>query len=364
MSDAAAAEARRARCDAPTDVDAVARGDVDRARDDGSKTVHVDCQRCRSRLEVRVPAALLAEGSATVRCGACGVHLKVAVPAALAPVHPPRPAFPAMTKPAERLPAASTPHPTQQRPATGASLQVSAGALASFLDPAVCVAMGANPTDPQLRRAAEEFWRSCDGDASAVDPNATYDTDLAPARPAKRAKKTRKPRDPSPYNVFIREEIPRLKAENPAMTHKDAFKAAARNWAGSSLNMRSAAYVPDPVLAAAAAAAHANVLDAHANVTDVATRAAILQKLKPHLLRGRVEDARAEAAAARRWEMDLMTTNGVDGPTDAKGVDPYDGDAFACVNEGRDEPTHRGPVRPKTSWSSYRSTHEAFEPID
>lgn len=365
MSDAAAAEARRARCDAPTDVDAVARGDVDRARDDGSKTVHVDCQRCRSRLEVRVPAALLAEGSATVRCGACGVHLKVAVPPALAPVHPPRPAFPAMTKPAERLPAASAPRPTQQRPATGASLQLSAGALASFLDPAVCVAMGANPTDPQLRKAAEEFWRSCDGDANAVDPNATYDTDLAPARPAKRAKKTRKPRDPSPYNVFIREEIPRLKAENPAMTHKDAFKAAARNWAGSSLNMRSAAYVPDPVLAAAAAAAHANVLDAHANVTDAATRAAILQKLKPHLLRGRVEDARAEAAAARRWEMDLMTTNGVDGPTNAKGVvDRYAGDAFASVNEGRDEPTHRGPVRPKTSWSSYRSTHEAFEPID
>ena len=364
MSDAAAAEARRARCDAPTDIDAVARGDVDRARDDGSKTVHVDCQRCRSRLEVRVPAALLAEGSTTVRCGACGVHLKVAVPPGLAPVHPPRPTFPAMTKPAERLPAASTPHPTQQRPATGASLQLSAGALASFLDPAVCVAMGANPTDPQLRRAAEEFWRSCDGDASAVDPNATYDTDLAPARPAKRAKKTRKPRDPSPYNVFIREEIPRLKAENPAMTHKDAFKAAAKNWAGSSLNMRSAAYVPDPVLAAAAAAsAHAN-LDGGSNVTDAATRAAILQKLKPHLLRGRVEDARAEAAAARRWEMDLMTTNGVDGPTDAKGVDPYDGDAFACVNEGRDEPTHRGPVRPKTSWSSYRSTHEAFEPID
>ncbi len=363
MSDAAAAEARRARCDAPTDIDAVARGDVDRARDDGSKTVHVDCQRCRSRLEVRVPAALLAEGSTTVRCGACGVHLKVAVPPGLAPVHPPRPTFPAMTKPAERLPAASTPHPTQQRPATGASLQVSAGALASFLDPAVCVAMGANPTDPQLRRAAEEFWRSCDGDASAVDPNATYDTDLAPARPAKRAKKTRKPRDPSPYNVFIREEIPRLKAENPAMTHKDAFKAAAKNWAGSSLNMRSAAYVPDPVLAAAAASAHAN-LDGGSNVTDAATRAAILQKLKPHLLRGRVEDARAEEAAVRRWEMDLMTTNGVDGPTDAKGVDPYDGDAFACVNEGRDAPTHRGPVRPKTSWSSYRSTHEAFEPID
>ena len=383
MSDAAAAEARRARCDAPTDVDAVARGDVDRARDDGSKTVHVDCQRCRSRLEVRVPAALLAEGSATVRCGACGVHLKVAVPPALAPVHPPRPAFPAMTKPAERLPAASAPRPTQQRPATGASLQLSA----YFLDPAVCVAMGANPTDPQLRKAAEDFWRSCDGDACAVDPNATYDTDLAPERPAKRAKKARKPRDPSPYNVFIREEIPRLKAENPAMTHKDAFKAAAKNWAGSSLNMRSAAYVPDPVLAAAFTA---RARDGENNLdgADATTRAVILQKLKPHLLRGRVEDARAEAVkAARRREMDLIgtrtdvagsnpasgaKTTKIHGPTDAKGVDQTDGlgtRAYASANEGRDEPTHRGPVRPKTSWSSYRSTHEAFEhetfePID
>jgi hypothetical protein len=277
-----------------------------------------------------------------------------------------------MTKPAERLPAASAPHPAQQRPATGASLQLSA----YFLDPAVCVAMGANPTDPQLRKAAEDFWRSCDGDACAVDPNATYDTDLAPERAAKRAKKARKPRDPSPYNVFIREEIPRLKAENPAMTHKDAFKAAAKNWAGSSLNMRSAAYVPDPVLAAAFTARARdgeNNLDAAA--ADATTRAAILQKLKPHLLRGRVEDARAEAAAAaaaRRREMDLIETraDGVDGPTDAKGVDQTDGlRAFASAYECRDEPTHRGPVRPKTSWSSYRSTHEAFEheafePID
>ena len=367
MSDAAAAEARRARCDAPTDVDAVARGDVDSARDEGSKTVHVDCQRCRSRLEVRVPAALLAEGSATVRCGACGVHLKVAVPPALAPVHPTRPA---MTKPAERLPAASAPHPAQQRPATGASLQLSA----YFLDPAVCVAMGANPTDPQLRKAAEDFWRSCDGDACAVDPNATYDTDLAPERPAKRAKKARKPRDPSPYNVFIREEIPRLKAENPAMTHKDAFKAAAKNWAGSSLNMRSAAYVPDPILAAAfTARAREPRRREQPHRRRAATRAVILQKLKPHLLRGRVEDARAEAVkAARRREMDLIGTHtdGVHGPTDAKGVDQTDGTrAYASANEGRDEPTHRGPVRPKTSWSSYRSTHEAFEhetfePID
>nr|CTQ35242.1 YABBY transcription factor [Ephedra distachya] len=36
---------------------------------------------------------------------------------------------------------------------------------------------------------------------------------------------------PSAYNQFIREEIQRIKASNPAITHKEAFSAAAKNWA-------------------------------------------------------------------------------------------------------------------------------------
>ncbi|KAL5540079.1 hypothetical protein UlMin_043150 [Ulmus minor] len=39
-------------------------------------------------------------------------------------------------------------------------------------------------------------------------------------------------RAPSAYNCFIsREEIRRLKAENPNMAHKEAFSTAAKNWA-------------------------------------------------------------------------------------------------------------------------------------
>ncbi|KAG5031219.1 hypothetical protein AAZX31_06G092400 [Glycine max] len=38
-------------------------------------------------------------------------------------------------------------------------------------------------------------------------------------------------RTPSAYNCFIKEEIKRLKAENPEMTHKEAFSTAAKNWA-------------------------------------------------------------------------------------------------------------------------------------
>ncbi|XP_052205454.1 axial regulator YABBY 4 isoform X2 [Diospyros lotus] len=38
-------------------------------------------------------------------------------------------------------------------------------------------------------------------------------------------------RAPSAYNNFIKEEIRRLKAIYPNMTHKEAFSAAAKNWA-------------------------------------------------------------------------------------------------------------------------------------
>ncbi|KAH7570307.1 hypothetical protein ACOSP7_018359 [Xanthoceras sorbifolium] len=38
-------------------------------------------------------------------------------------------------------------------------------------------------------------------------------------------------RAPSAYNRFIKEEIRRLKAENPNMAHKEAFSTAAKNWA-------------------------------------------------------------------------------------------------------------------------------------
>nr|QOQ51164.1 YABBY transcription factor [Pinus taeda] len=38
-------------------------------------------------------------------------------------------------------------------------------------------------------------------------------------------------RVPSVYNRFIKEEIQRIKAKNPDIRHKEAFSAAAKNWA-------------------------------------------------------------------------------------------------------------------------------------
>ncbi|KAK4775169.1 hypothetical protein SAY86_010104 [Trapa natans] len=38
-------------------------------------------------------------------------------------------------------------------------------------------------------------------------------------------------RVPSAYNQFIKEEIQRIKANNPEISHREAFSAAAKNWA-------------------------------------------------------------------------------------------------------------------------------------
>ncbi|EPS57324.1 hypothetical protein M569_17494, partial [Genlisea aurea] len=38
-------------------------------------------------------------------------------------------------------------------------------------------------------------------------------------------------RVPSAYNRFIKDEIQRIKAGNPDISHREAFSAAAKNWA-------------------------------------------------------------------------------------------------------------------------------------
>ncbi|XP_074294074.1 axial regulator YABBY 5-like [Silene latifolia] len=38
-------------------------------------------------------------------------------------------------------------------------------------------------------------------------------------------------RVPSAYNQFIKEEIQRIKANNPEIGHREAFSTAAKNWA-------------------------------------------------------------------------------------------------------------------------------------
>ncbi|QHO59311.1 axial regulator YABBY 4 isoform X2 [Arachis duranensis] len=65
-------------------------------------------------------------------------------------------------------------------------------------------------------------------DCEEANNNVTtpFTTDSAPNKPPEKKQRT-----PSAYNCFIKEEIKRLKAENPEMAHKEAFSTAAKNWA-------------------------------------------------------------------------------------------------------------------------------------
>ncbi|XVE85712.1 hypothetical protein DITRI_Ditri17bG0112700 [Diplodiscus trichospermus] len=71
----------------------------------------------------------------------------------------------------------------------------------------------------------------------------------------------KKHRLPSAYNRFMKEEIQRIKAANPEIPHREAFSAAAKNWAR---------YIPNSPAAAAASsvsASSSNVRKQHASNT-------------------------------------------------------------------------------------------------
>ncbi|WOG90407.1 hypothetical protein DCAR_0209651 [Daucus carota subsp. sativus] len=52
-----------------------------------------------------------------------------------------------------------------------------------------------------------------------------------PRLPATNKAPEKRQRVPSAYNRFIKEEIQRIKAGNPDISHREAFSAAAKNWA-------------------------------------------------------------------------------------------------------------------------------------
>ncbi|XP_043707789.1 axial regulator YABBY 4-like [Telopea speciosissima] len=52
-----------------------------------------------------------------------------------------------------------------------------------------------------------------------------------PSNPIVNKPPEKRQRAPSAYNHFIKEEIQRLKAREPNITHKEAFSTAAKNWA-------------------------------------------------------------------------------------------------------------------------------------
>lgn len=86
--------------------------------------------------------------------------------------------------------------------------------------------------DLQKQQSSFEDAKKDCGSSSKCNKFAAFDSaeQQPPRMPAIRPPEKRQ-RVPSAYNRFIKEEIQRLKANNPTISHREAFSTAAKNWA-------------------------------------------------------------------------------------------------------------------------------------
>ncbi|XP_059650335.1 protein CRABS CLAW [Cornus florida] len=69
------------------------------------------------------------------------------------------------------------------------------------------------------------------GQSSSSSSSSTSSEPLSPRPPFVVKPPEKKHRLPSAYNRFMKDEIQRIKAANPEIPHREAFSAAAKNWA-------------------------------------------------------------------------------------------------------------------------------------
>ncbi|XP_024017520.1 axial regulator YABBY 5 isoform X2 [Morus notabilis] len=90
------------------------------------------------------------------------------------------------------------------------------------------------PQDPQKQISSSENPVKEYGSSSKCNKHANLLESVDHEQPA-RSSPIRPPekrqRVPSAYNRFIKEEIQRIKASNPDISHREAFSTAAKNWA-------------------------------------------------------------------------------------------------------------------------------------
>ncbi|KAK9698717.1 hypothetical protein RND81_08G126000 [Saponaria officinalis] len=156
---------------------------------------YLHCTRCDTVLAVSVPASSLYK-AVTVRCGHCGSLLPLNHPSLLAPAAGNQLN---MTHHNPNL-FSSNPHNNLMGGMTNQAPNY------TFNQPNV----GANNMTPASSRG---------GPIELPKPPST-------TRPPEKRQRV-----PSAYNRFIKDEIQRIKAGNPDISHREAFSAAAKNWA-------------------------------------------------------------------------------------------------------------------------------------
>lgn len=206
-------------------------------------TLRVECENreCGVLLEVCIPVSETVPGTPiAVRCGNCSNLLHITL-------KPKPPQLPAQViHVTASLPPASAHLETTQQPATSASIF-----KFETSRPQPIMSRSANrPAEPEHHSMQASLpMDTSSSNVSSVLTTAEQQLLNGAMNATKKKAKDKKPRDPSMYNLFIRDEIPRLKARDKTLDHKSAFKLAATNWSKSHLNPRGSInkdrHVPD-----------------------------------------------------------------------------------------------------------------------
>ncbi|KAL5213365.1 hypothetical protein ABZP36_024212 [Zizania latifolia] len=176
---------------------------------------YVHCNCCNTILAVGVPCSSLFK-TVTVRCGHCANLLSVNLRGLLLP-----PAAP----PANQL------HfgPSLLSPTSPHGLL---DEVASFQTPNLLMMEQASAS---LSGITGRSSSSCASNVPAMQMPPAKPVQQEPELPKTAPSVNRPPekrqRVPSAYNRFIKDEIQRIKAGNPDISHREAFSAAAKNWA-------------------------------------------------------------------------------------------------------------------------------------
>ncbi|XP_057501238.1 putative axial regulator YABBY 2 [Actinidia eriantha] len=86
--------------------------------------------------------------------------------------------------------------------------------------------------DPQKQQSSFEVGSKDSGSSSKCNKFGAFESaEYEPPRMPPIRSPEKRQRVPSAYNRFIKEEIQRIKANNPEISHREAFSTAAKNWA-------------------------------------------------------------------------------------------------------------------------------------
>ncbi|CAA7017328.1 unnamed protein product [Microthlaspi erraticum] len=177
---------------------------------------YVHCSFCDTVLAVSVPPSSLFK-TVTVRCGHCSNLLSVTV-----------------NMRALLLPSVSNlghsflPHPPPPPPsllhATSMKLNQETFILEEMRN-------GGQTLNMNMMMSHQAAAHHSNESLVMATRNGRVDPHELPRPPPANRPPEKRQRVPSAYNRFIKEEIQRIKAGNPDISHREAFSAAAKNWA-------------------------------------------------------------------------------------------------------------------------------------